>query len=959
MAEKFLVSAATGAMDSLLGKLGTMLSDEYKMLNGVRGDIKFLKAELEAMHAFLLDMADVEEPAEQDKLRANAVRELSYDMEDKIDKFMVLVDHEPSSKSDSFKELFSKSMKKIKDIKNRHKISKDVKDIKIQVTEVSDRYKRYMMDPSSRPRNEKVDPRLQAIYKDAAELVGIDGPTNVLLKWLSNQEGESTHHHQLKLVSIVGSGGIGKTTLARQVYNKLGANYDCRAFVSISRTPNMTSILSSILSEISNGTEKARESTLQIIDQIRKFLQDKRYLVIIDDIWDTETWKTLDRALVRNDCGSAIMTTTRKNDVAKSCCSSDGDLVYEIQPLGVADSKKLFFKRIFDCEEKCPPNLKEASDDILKKCGGLPLAINAISSLLATREPKQEWWDRVRRSIGFAQAKNSDIGAMNYILSLSYFDLPLYLRSCLLYLTMFPEDYKIERQRLVHRWISEGLIHGGDEEDLVELGEEYFHDLVNRSLIQPVGIGYDGMARCCRVHDIVLDFLICKSAEENFSTLLSSNPKPGRRVRRVSLMGNEDQGSVEQLDLSHVRSLGAFGFTLQLPSLVKSNALRVLDLCGCYGLGNHAVKDIGRLLQLRYLNMYLTRITKLPREIGDLGYLETLILDWGIEELPESVTRLERLARLFVGENTKFPDGIGNMKNLQELRTINALIQPVKFLEELGKLTNLRKLKIIWVNTSKSGEASDKKNALVSSLCKLDTCKLHTLRIVLWLPEEDATFLEHSSFPALRSIREFHLNSERISKWMLSLINLERLHVPLLWNKIEQQDVEMFGSIPTLLEFSATGAMPNLSGGFAGSIIISGGFQRLRKFDLCACTTELTFEAGAIPNLQELLIRWMSFALCDSTKLTFEAGALPNLKELTLWISLDKFESAGAGLDFGIQHLTSLDRLRVVIDLPHALAQPDMEGAEGVFKRMVDAHPNRPTLKMMKGFGYHVLHNDE
>jgi hypothetical protein len=147
---------------------------------------------------------------------------------------------------------------------------------------------------------------------------------------------------------------------------------------------------------------------------------------------------------------------------------------------------------------------------------------------------------------------------MKYTLSLSYFDLPLHLRSCLLYLTMFPEDYEVKRKRLVHRWISEGFICGKYGEDLVELGDAYFHELVNRSLIQPVKVKYNGKASCCRVHDTVLDFLIYMSEKENFCTLLSNKAKLDRRIRRVSLTGNEDQEIIEQLDLSHARSLGVF-----------------------------------------------------------------------------------------------------------------------------------------------------------------------------------------------------------------------------------------------------------------------------------------------------------------------------------------------------------------------------------------------------------------
>jgi hypothetical protein len=98
----------------------------------------------------------------------------------------------------------------------------------------------------------------------------------------------------------------------------------------------------------------------------------------VDDIWDVPTWRFLECAFVENNYGSTIMTTTRINDVANSCCSFHENLLYRIKPLNVADSKKLFFKRIFGCEEKCPFDLREASEEILKRCGGLPLAINAL-----------------------------------------------------------------------------------------------------------------------------------------------------------------------------------------------------------------------------------------------------------------------------------------------------------------------------------------------------------------------------------------------------------------------------------------------------------------------------------------------------------------------------------------------------------------------------------------------------
>lgn len=141
--------------------------------------------------------------------------------------------------------------------------------------------KRYIIDgSSSNPSNAKVDPRVLAFFKDASELVGIDVPRDELVRYL-REESESTN--QLKIVSLVGYGGVGKTTLANQAYHKLGASFECRAFVSISQNPDITKILSSILSQISNGeTDSRLRDQRTIINQIREFLENKRYVIIIN-----------------------------------------------------------------------------------------------------------------------------------------------------------------------------------------------------------------------------------------------------------------------------------------------------------------------------------------------------------------------------------------------------------------------------------------------------------------------------------------------------------------------------------------------------------------------------------------------------------------------------------------------------------------------------------------------------
>jgi hypothetical protein len=517
---------------------------------------------------------------------------------------------------------------------------------------------------------------------------------------------------------------------------------------------------------------------------------------------------------------------------------------------------------------------------------------------------------------------------MNYILSLSYFDLPHHLRSCLLYLALFPEDELIARDRLVQRWISEGFIRGESGQDLIELGEEYFHELVNRSLIQPEKIGYDGKVWSCRVHDTILDFLIDKSSQENFCTVREKQCKPDGIVRRLSLMGTDDDKIMEQLDLSQARSISAFGYIRRLPALAKSKSLRVLDLRSCFFLQNHHIKDIERLYQLRYLDISSTGITELPKQIGELLYLETLVTSYGLRELPESTTRLQRLARLFVNYNCKLPDGWGNLVNLQELEEIDAL----QHVEELDKLTNLRKLKI---RLSTAGIEGDKlvqsKKKLVSSLCKLEKCGLRSLSILYYNYVEGYAGNEQF-LPALDCISEVYVYGRDvflIFRWLASLPNLRRLFFE--DSKIEQQDIEMIGLIPNLLELT----------------LYSVNSYFLRPWD---CAQQLIISCKGFQQFQMFTV--YNYRIGD---LMFEPGAMPRLRELTLDITRnEKPNSAAVNFDLGIQHLSSLARLVVELDCSGFTAA-EVKAVEDAFKSMAEANPNRPTLAMRRVNQYGML----
>ena len=236
---------------------------------------------------------------------------------------------------------------------------------------------------------------------------------------------------------------------------------------------------------------------------------------------------------------SRIITTTRIIDVAEHVGGC-----YRLKPLSDESSEILFYGRIFGSKDKCPRQYSEVSKNILKKCGGVPLAIITTSSLLANKSEDIRVWNDVCSSIGYGLGRNPGMDDIRKILLLSYYDLPPHLKTCLLYLSIFPEDYKINKDRLIWRWVAEGFVQqdqqqvAGDQ-SFLEIGESYFNEVLNSSLIQPANIidDLDGTPRSCRVHDIVLDLIISLSVEECFvTTALDDGMKSN--VRRLSLHNN-------------------------------------------------------------------------------------------------------------------------------------------------------------------------------------------------------------------------------------------------------------------------------------------------------------------------------------------------------------------------------------------------------------------------------------
>ncbi|KAG0531027.1 hypothetical protein BDA96_05G238900 [Sorghum bicolor] len=883
----------TGALGMLPSKLLELLKDEYKLQKGVKVKVQSLSRELECMHAALRKVAAVpwDQLDEQVKIWAREVREASYDIEDILDTFLVRVDgHEQADLS-----RLKRAMKKMGDLfskgKARREISCAIEDITKQLQEMTERHARYRVDDlvAKHAATTSIDPRLSALYTKVSQLVGIEGPMDKVIKMLTSVAEDM----ETKIVSIVGFGGLGKTTLARAVYQNLSQDVCFKAFVPVGRNPDLKTVLKDILIDL----DKQRYTTefnltilkeKQLIDELQEFLKDKRYFIVIDDIWDVPSWNIIRCALDSNSLGSKIVITTRKHDVAEKVGCS-----YNMEPLGHESSKDLFYGRLFGSEDECPKQFVDVSEKIIKKCGGVPLAIITTSGLLANKMGNVKQWKEYCESIGSGLGSNPDMENMRKILSLSYYDLPAHLKTCLLYLSVFPEDYEIVKDRLIWRWIAEDFVPPGEGgQSSFELGLSYFNDLVNRSLIQPADMD-----------DEVLD-----DARQN-------TPSWGSKVHRMSLH-NTTWPTV--MDLSKLRSLTVFSAAKikLMPSLSYLHLLRVLDLEGCSLKELTNLSFVARLFHLRYLSLRNTSYAgEPPSEIGKLKLLQTLDL-WGtdIEELPSSIIGLRRLMFLALNWRICLPNGLKNLTSLEVLQY--AIVDSAQIAEELGHLMQLRILRVgLCKKDTEAGYYEGICKALVESLGKLQKIQ----QLVVLSPSDVVMNLEGS----LESLGN-QLSYLRIRKTWInpgSLLLLSSLDITV--SQVRTEDIQVLGMLQALRVLRVDVAGDNL--------------QVLGRF---------TVGPDAFPCVMEC--KFYGFQTVPSM---FPRGAMPRLEEFHFRMSLQDFLKGEFSTDdLALDHLSSLRSVDVrLFGGGHEKMEQELEMKEKVKEKLrqeADAHPNHPSLAL-------------
>ncbi|XP_010258825.1 PREDICTED: putative disease resistance protein At1g50180 [Nelumbo nucifera] len=672
---------AEGAVTFFLENLSSLLTREANLLLGVDEQIRSLHDELEWIRSFLRDADQKRKKYERVKVWVSQIRDLAYDAEDIIDAFVLKVEQQ-RQKNLGLIGFIRRYLLCANQLTAIHKVGKQIEEINRRVEKVSASKAKYGLEyiqpgESSGSLNEDLllwKEKRPALVEDFDMVVGLKDHKKTVVKLLTEGNARRT------VVSVVGMGGLGKTTLAKKAFNSktIKEHFNCHAWIYVSQEYRMRELLQGVIKCImvlskddKENVEKMNEEDLGTM--LSDHLKQKRYLIVVDDLWTIEDWEKLKVALPEGEKGSKILLTTRNRDVALH--ANPPGSPYELPLLNNEESWQLFLKKVFlEFDEhtinmplSCPPELEKLGKQIVEKCSGLPLAIVVLGGLLSRKDRTPSAWSKVLESANWHLTE--ELKQCSEILALSYHDLPYYLKSCFLYCGLFPPDLEIRASKLIQLWIAEGFIQQRGEETLEDIAEDYLEELVHRSMIQVAERRSDGGIRACCVHDLLRNFAISEAKRDKFFDI-DGKASPSI-VRRLAIHRKADDYSAQNTSTRSLRSFLCFTESLEKQQwgivFGGLKLLKVMDLENV--IISRLPKEVGELIHLRYLSLRLTNIPTLPSSICNLCNLQTLDLRYTrIIHLPNAIWNMRQLRHLYVdyGKIGRHP----RPQHLKELRSL-------------------------------------------------------------------------------------------------------------------------------------------------------------------------------------------------------------------------------------------------------------------------------------------------
>ncbi|XP_022883830.1 putative disease resistance RPP13-like protein 1 [Olea europaea var. sylvestris] len=684
---------------------------QVRLVVGVKKDIEKLTSGLESIRSVLVDAEKRQVKDESVKLWLEKLKDLAYDMDDVLSEWLTAI---RKAKTEGVEDS-SLSKKKVwsfislpslrfRRFALRRDIALKIKGIKERLDVIATEKNRYNFNTLT----ESGDPeRLKTnSYIDVSEVRGRDVDKNTLVSKLLSESSQSDGFH---VVSVVGMGGIGKTTLAQMVYNcdSVEQDFERKMWVCVSEPFDEVRVAKAIVEDLEGNAPFLYELET-VLRRLRNAISGKKFLLVLDDVWtdDYRKWEQLFNSLKIGASGSKILVTTRNERTAKMLRSS-----YELHLGQLADedswslfSQIAFFERsIEDCEE-----LEGIGRKIADKCRGIPLTVKTIGSLMRFKNSLQDWQNVLNSE--FWEFEGAEKGLFPPLM-LSYFDLPSTMKRCFSFCAFFPKHHVINASNLIKLWMAQGYLCPEKNVEMEVLGEEYLQNLAMRSFFQEIEKDKDGK-RILRfkMHDMVHDFAQYLTKREcsvvevdgELAVNLGSSYKTTRHLTLVRAKGVRFPTSIANAGKLHSFWVQSFFDTPPIiseldkiePDLCNRSAcLKVLDLSrNRLGLGYVTNADEARIAELsekkHISDLHLDFNSKAQTGNQD-EVIEALQLHPGLQSLKISSYGGTRFANWMVT--------LTSLKDLSLQECQNCTILP-----PLGRLPSLATLHIGGLHNLKS-----------------------------------------------------------------------------------------------------------------------------------------------------------------------------------------------------------------------------------------------------------------
>ncbi|XP_047088271.1 disease resistance protein RGA4-like [Lolium rigidum] len=911
------------AAGKIAPKLLDFLLTNHKLRAELEHDIQYIKKEFVMISAAIRE--DDEKSGDVHSAWIQMVRDLAHDIEDCIDRFTHrLTLHGHAS-------WIRQKLHRVKTVKARNKFAKAIRRLRKTSEEASVLRERYKREASklrancssiSNGHGESSNLVLETDEETGTEtLLGMEAARDELMELISEMP-----QGQLKVISLVGFGGIGKTILARQAYDNTINENHCEAWAWVrAADKGAQHVLEEILRQLgSSSSSCGRLSSLRA--SLKKCLGTKRFFIVIDDM-RTVFWHDIKDAFpVVPGVNSRVMVTTAIKSVANACSSAHGH-VYVMRTLAKKHSRQLFFKEA-SLEDQPPPSdhTQLGTSEALTKCDGLPLALVTTAQFLQSRG-NPERWTNLCKNLGKHLETEDTLARMKRVLIHSYTNLGSQdVKTCLLYLGIYPSGRPISRGSVIRKWLAEGFIKEDHKRSALNVAVDNFDELVNRSIIQPTD-ATSAEVKKCQTHGMMLEFILHKSMCENFITLLyDKDPLPGSNVRWLSLHNKTAARSkINPKDLCIVRSLTIFGKAHKsVLEFSMYKLLRVLDLEQCdEHLDDKHLKEICNLLLLRYLSLgAAVTVTVLPREIKKLQLLETLdVRRTKIEILPTEVIKLPCLVHLF--GKFKLQHNVGDQR-MGKLQT---------WLSENSRLETL------------AGFVVDKSQKFPQLMDYME----HLTKVKIWCESTGAdAFARSSSSHLSKAIKGFIERGTQLNKARSLSLNINDERSQELLDFSLEKDYSYYLSSLKLQGISICSQLPHfvtMLGGLTKLCLLFPGDHRLSDSILDALSRvrgleylklvanqldRLVIKQGALRSLRRLCV-----VLKVITEMEIQEGALPRVESLLL-LCKDLNGFSGSAIQ-------SLPRLNKV-----ALHEGLSDEVKHEWKEAAKNHPRHPQLLFVK-----------